>query len=188
MRVKFLTDHADSLQIRSVLSVRSVRLRKASVNAMRACIFAMIIGVPALAQTVGNIPFDQKTDDASFQLCNSNWVWQGYQLKTMADETSLAVDREFKSKFTPAPEWKDQSGIIRIRFIVNCNGKSDRFRLLCMGSDMKEKQFNEDLKAHVIKISKQIQWPVRRAQQQTVDYYHYFSIRIVDGQLKEVLQ
>lgn len=151
-------------------------------------IFCIVWSVAASAQSVGNIPFDATTDDPKFQLCNSNWVWQGYQLKTMMDETALSVDREFKMKFTPAPEWKDESGIIRIRFIVNCNGKADRFRILGLGFDLKEKQFSDNLNAHVIKIAREIQWPVRRAQQQTVDYYHYFSIRIADGQLKDVIQ
>lgn len=104
------------------------------------------------------------------------------------DETSVSVDREFKTKFTPMPAWKDENAIVRIRFVVNCSGKADRFRFLCMGFDLKEKQVDEGLKAHVLKIAKEIQWPVRRAQQQTVDYYHYFSLRIVNGELKDVIQ
>jgi hypothetical protein len=106
----------------------------------------------------------------------------------MMDETPVSVDWELRSKFTAAPEWKNENGILRIRFVVNCNGKSDRFRVLGLGFDLKEKEFNEGLEAHVVNIAKGIQWPVRRAKQQTVDYYHYFSVRIVNGQLKDVIQ
>lgn len=151
-------------------------------------IICVLVNVAVSGQSIGDIPFDSTTDNPKFQLCNPNWVWQGYQLKTMMDETVLSVEREFKAKFVAMPSWKDVNSIIRIRFLVNCNGQADRFRLLTLGFDLKEKQLSDDLRAHVLKIAKEIQWPVRRAQQQTVDYYHYFSIRVTDGQLKEVIQ
>jgi hypothetical protein len=148
------------------------------------CVFSF---VAASSQDVGNIAFDPGTDDPKFELCNPAKVWQGYHLKTMMDETPINVNREVKAKFVPRAEWKGENGIIRVRFIVNCNGAADRFRLLELGFDLNEKQFSDDLRAHVISIAKEIQWPVRRARQQTVDYYHYFSIRITDGQLKDVI-
>jgi hypothetical protein len=76
---------------------------------------------------------------------------------------------------------------MRVRFVVNCNGKADRFRLLETTFDLREKTFSESLRAHVLEIARSIPWPVRRARQQTVDYYHYFSLRIVDGQVKDII-
>lgn len=140
------------------------------------------------AQAVGAIEFDPKRDNASFKMCNAGWVWQGYQLKTKMDETPLLVAREFKSQFQSKEEWKNESGLIRIRFLVNCNGQADRFRLLETDFDLNEKKFSESLSAHVLAIAKSIQWPSRRAQQQTVDYYHHFSIRIANGQLVDIIQ
>lgn len=155
---------------------------------MRSLVLILFVNVAAYAQNVGDIAFDERTDDPKFQLCNPNWVWQGYQLKTKMDETSQVVAREFKTKFQSQEEWKNESGLIRIRFIVNCSGIADRFRLLELSSDLKEKQFSDGLRAHVLGIAKGIQWPVRRARQQTVDYYHHFSIRITDGQLSDIVQ
>jgi hypothetical protein len=155
---------------------------------MRVLVFLFCITGVARAQNVGDIPFDAKTDNPKFQLCNSSWVWQGYQLKTNMDETPLLVAREFKTQFQTKDEWKNESGLIRIRFVVNCQGQADRFRLLELDPDLKEKKFSEALSAHVLRIAKNIQWPARRAQQQTVDYYHHFSIRIVEGQLVDVIQ
>lgn len=146
------------------------------------------MNVAAFAQNVGDISFDPKTDDPKFQLCNPDWVLQSYQLKTIADETPLMVEREVKSKFTPRDEWKIESGIIRVRFVVNCNGAADRFRLSEMTFDLKEKKFSEGLRVHILGIAKSIQWPARRARQQTADYYHYFSLRIIDGQLTDIIQ
>jgi hypothetical protein len=155
---------------------------------VRAVFFFCFTSLTAFSQSVGDIAFDPKTDDPKFQLCNPDWVWQSYSLKTMMDETSITVAREIRSKFISKPGWEGESGIIRIRFIVNCNGVADRFRALTLDLALKEKPFSNDLTEHLIQIAKEVQWPVRRARQQTVDYYHYFSVRIVDGRLNDVLQ
>lgn len=155
---------------------------------MRVLVFLFLASGAAYAQGVGDIPFDAKTDNPKFHLCNPQWVWQGYHLKTKMDETPLLVAREFKSQFQTRDEWKNESGLIRIRFLVNCQGQADRFRLLEMDFDLNGKKFSESLSAHVLNIAKNIQWPARRANQQTVDYYHHFSIRIVEGQLVDIIQ
>jgi hypothetical protein len=155
---------------------------------MKVLCFLFLISAGVHAQSVGEIAFDPKRDDPRFKMCNANWVWQGYQLKTKMDETPLLVAREFKSQFQTRDEWKNESGLIRVRFLVNCNGQTDRFRLLELDFDLNEKKFSESLSAHVLNIAKSIQWPTRRANQQTVDYYHHFSIRIVDGELVDIVQ
>ncbi|HMJ69925.1 MAG TPA: hypothetical protein VK508_13565 [Cyclobacteriaceae bacterium] len=155
---------------------------------MRVVFFFCLTSTAAFSQSVGDISFDPKTDNPKFQLCNPDWVWQSYSLKTMMDETSITVAREIRSKFISKPEWKEENGIIRIRFIVNCNGAADRFRALALDFDLKEKQLSAALTEHVLQIAKEVRWPARRARQQTVDYYHYFSVRIVDGQLIDVMQ
>lgn len=148
----------------------------------------ILISIDVAAQNIGDISFDAKTDDPNFTVCNPSRVLQTYELKTKMDETPLAVQREFRAKFVPKDEWKYESGIIRIRFLVNCSGKADRFRLLELDFDIHQKQFSESLRAHVVQVAKSMQWPTRRAWNQTVDYYHYFSIKIVDGQLADVIQ
>ncbi len=147
-----------------------------------------MFNVAASAQSVGDISFDPQTDNPKFQLCNPDWVWQGYQLKTKQDETSIMVAREIRSRFKTNDAWKNENGIIRVRFLVNCSGNADRFRLLELDFDFKPKQFNNDLRRHVLSIAKSISWPSRRARQQTVDYYHYFTLRIVNGQLNDIVQ
>jgi len=155
---------------------------------VRLVILLIFINVAAVAQNVGDISFDPKTDDPKFQVCNPKQVWQGYQLKSKQDETPIMVAREFRSKFRSNPAWKNESGLIRIRFLVNCSGVADRFRLLELDPDLKEKEFNADLKAHILGIAKSISWPPRRAYNQTVDYYHHVSVRIVNGELSDIVQ
>jgi hypothetical protein len=163
-------------------------MENTELNRMKVLCFLFLVTGAAHAQAIGAIEFDPKRDDAKFKMCNAGWVWQGYQLKTKMDETPLVVLREFKSQFQPKDEWKNESGLIRIRFLVNCNGQVDRFRLLELDFDLNEKKFSESLSTHVLAIARSMHWPTRRAQQQTVDYYHHFSVRIVDGQLVDIIQ
>lgn len=153
---------------------------------MRALTFIIFINVAASAQGVGDIVFDPKTDDPKFTLCNPEQVFQGYQLKSKQDETSLMVAKEFRTKYKYNEVWSRDSGIIRIRFIVNCNGAADRFRLLELDDNLKPAKFSDEFKAHIMTITKGIQWPTRRAWQQTVDYYHYFSVRLSNGEIEIV--
>jgi hypothetical protein len=155
---------------------------------VRALILILFLSRSAFAQNVGDISFDPKTDDPKFQVCNPKQIWQGYQLKSDKDETSIMVAREFRSKFKTNATWKNENGLIRVRFMVNCAGVADRFRLLGLDFDLKEKQFSNDLSAHVLGIAKSISWPSRRAYNQTVDYYHHVSVRIVNGELSDVVQ
>ena len=164
---------------------------------MRIAIFFLTIWthVAASAQSVGDIPFDPKTDNPKFTLCKEDWVWQGYHLKTPMDETPKAVAQEFKSKYKYRDEWKNESGLIRVRFLVNCQGQTDRFRALGMDDDLNEKNFNDNLVAHVIQLTREFAWPARRAtpagvraQSQTVDYYHFVTFSVKNGKLVEIIQ
>jgi hypothetical protein len=155
---------------------------------VRLLILMSFINVAAIAQNIGDIAFNPHTDDPKFQLCNPLAVWQGYYLKTKMDETAVGVAREIRSKFKSNDAWLNESGIIRVRFVVNCSGVADRFRALGLGFDLQEKQFSESLRSHILAIAKSIQWPMRRANDQTVDYYHYFSLRISNGQLTDIIQ
>jgi hypothetical protein len=174
--------------------MRIEKVRYTSLTATKSRFFVtviiglLIINVAASAQSVGDIAFDPKTDDPKFELCDRNWVWQGYELKTKMDETSLTVERELKSNFRTHPNWSNQNAIVRIRFIVNCHGAADRFRVLALDFDLKQIEIDESLKAHLVSIARQLQWPVRRAQSRSVDYYHYFSVKITNGRITDVMQ
>lgn len=153
---------------------------------MRLLFLAVLINVAAHAQNVGDIVFDPKTDDPKFQLCNPDNIWQSYYLKSVQDETSIMVRKAFATRYTYNEVWANDSGIIRIRFVVNCSGIADRFRLLELDQHLKPGHFTNALKTHLMTITKSIQWPTRRAREQTVDYYHHFSVRIDGGKIEIV--
>lgn len=135
---------------------------------------------------VGDIPFDPKTDDPAFQFCNPSEIYQGFQFRHPGDETSRLLGAEVKSRFKFNPDWKSESGFITIRFAVNCYGISDRFRVIQLSTDLSHVKFKESMIRHLTDLTKQTRWPVRSIQLRSVDYHHYVTYKIENGQLIEV--
>ena len=136
---------------------------------------------------VGDIAFDAKTDDPKFQFCNPSFVLQGYELKTSSDESNAWISNQLKQKFVHQVLWKDQSGFITIRFAVNCFGLTDRFRVLGVNNELKSTEFPVDLNIHLIKIVKEIKWPVLTYQMKSIDYYQDVTFKVVNGELRDAI-
>jgi hypothetical protein len=136
---------------------------------------------------VGDIAFDTKNDDPKFQFCNPNFVLQGYELKTSSDESRAWISEQLKQKFTYDPSWKGQSGFITVRFAVNCFGLTDRFRSIGVNSNLMAVEFPSAMTKHLIKLVKEIKWPVQNHRLQAVDYYEDVTFKIINGELKEAL-
>ena len=136
---------------------------------------------------VGDIAFDAKTDNPKFQFCNPNFVLQGYELKTSADESRAWISDQLKQKFKFNPTWKEQTGFVTVRFAVNCFGLTDRFRSMGVSAKLISIEFQPALTEYLIKLVREIKWPVQTHRLQAVDYYEDVTFKIVKGELKEAL-
>ncbi|MBK8627903.1 MAG: hypothetical protein IPN86_20785 [Saprospiraceae bacterium] len=138
---------------------------------------------------VGDIAPDPKLDDPNFTLCNEKNTKQYHNLneEMQYEGEKYALDHTFTSKFNADPTIKD-SGMIRIRFIVNCKGEIGRFRLISSGYDYKEKKFNNSITDQLMTITKSLKgWKILSDKRGPKDYYQYLIFKITDGQIKEIL-
>ena len=70
---------------------------------------------------------------------------------------------------------------------MNCKGETDRFRILEMDENYKEKKFNEKITNQLLQISKNLKgWNPKVIQNHNVDYYQYLIFKIQDGNLIEI--
>lgn len=138
---------------------------------------------------IGDIEFNKGIDDESFKLCFEKHIFQyfndshglEYEGEKVALEREFA--KEYKSKFI-----KNETGSIRINFVVNCNGKTDRFRLIAMDENYIEKQFESSITEQLLRITKSLKgWKGKQIQGHAIDYYQYLIFKIENGQLKEIL-
>lgn len=138
---------------------------------------------------IGDIPGDPTIDDAEFKLCRGDkhvmqYFNMGEGLQYEGEKIQLV--RQFEENFAPIDV--PQSGWIRIRFIVNCAGKTGRFRLMESDQNYKEQTFDSRITDQLLTITKSLDgWEVLSENDQPVDYYQYLVFKIEDGQIKEIL-
>lgn len=139
---------------------------------------------------VGDIEQNDQIDKLDFKVCNGdNRVLQYFNLgegPVYKGEKSRIINA-FKSKYKSVND-KRENGLIRIRFIVNCEGKAGRFRVLQSDYNYQETEFDKEIVSQLMTITKGIEdWAVFKRNEATVDYYMYLIFKIKDGQLTEIL-
>ncbi len=137
---------------------------------------------------VGDIVFDPSLDDPSFKICADRSVYQYYNfgkgLQYKGEKP--AIEEQFKElRINKAA---GETGYITIRFIVNCEGKTGRFRVQEMDNNYQSRKFNKSLVARYLGITRQLNgWIPGMDTGYKVDYYQYLTFKIENGALLEIL-
>ncbi len=141
---------------------------------------------------VGEIVYDAELDAQDFELCNEKKVPEYYGRVVEGKPATYSGEMyEVYKKYdgVDAQEITGENGYITIRFIVNCHGKSGRFRVQEMGFDYKPKRFDPELVEQLLAITKSLDgWipPVDHGGT-AYDFYQYLSFRIENGNLTNIM-
>jgi len=139
---------------------------------------------------VGDIEQNDQIDKPEFKVCNGDdKILQYFNVGEgpVYEGEKSTILNTFKSKYKPLSD-KEQNGFVRIRFIVNCNGKAGRFRVLQSDYNYQEFNFDERIITQLLDITKGIEnWHIIYEREIAFDYYMYFIFKITDGQLTEIL-
>lgn len=139
---------------------------------------------------VGNIAKDPSVDNPDFKVCDSlDRAAQYFNKQKSFAYTGekAAVINIFKSDFKPLQK-DDQNGWIRIRFMVNCEGKTGRFRMIQSNFDYEEFQFDKIIIDQLMSITKSLDgWEIASNEKFSYDYYQYLIFKIEKGELLEIL-
>ena len=140
---------------------------------------------------VGDIPKDESLDDPSFSVCSEHRIKQ-YYVRGSSDSApsyqgeKRAMDAFIYSKY-PSNEYSE-SGYCTIRFIVNCNGQSGRFRIKETTLKLEPYEFSSDLPEQLLSIVRNLNgWIPRESYGKAIDTYHYLTFKIEEGSLTEIL-
>lgn len=135
-----------------------------------------------------DIVFDKTRDDSSFKCCHSeNKIYQYFNLGEAIQFKGgkPALEKIFREKYKLRTM---DEGFVRIRFIVNCKGETDRFRVLSAGRDWKEKDFSNRCIQKLLGITKSLdQWLPKHNDDGPVDYYQYLIFKFEKGQIIKIL-
>lgn len=139
---------------------------------------------------VGDIAFDSKIDNETFNLCNDEdkvlqYFNNGAGLEYRGEKSSIV--ETFKKNFRPK-NIALESGLLRIRFIVNCQGETGRFRTLGMDQKYKEKRFNDNIVSQILSITKSLDgWIPKEHEGTPIDYYQHLIFKIHKGEILKIL-
>ncbi len=151
--------------------------------------------VPAPPANVGDIAFNPATDRSSFQRCGEGQyeVPQYYQTNTTYAGGTKALRQLFVSK-ARLRSTGAQNGYITIRFLVNCRGETDRFRVTQLDTAYQPAQFGPALVAALLAQTKGLRaWQPGKFtgpgshQGEALDCYYYLLFIIRDGRVADVL-
>ena len=161
--------------------------------------------VPALAQrvappagppaNVGDIAFDPATDRSSFQRCGEGQydVPQYYQSQTAYAGGTQALRQHFLRAALPRST-EAQTGYITIRFLLNCHGETDRFRVTQLDAAYQPAHFGPALVAALLGRAKGLHaWLPGKLSGpgahhgEAMDSYYYLLLKISHGRVADVL-
>ena len=182
------------------------RKRGLRVHALR--VLLLCFGtVPALAQrvapdptsasssNVGDIAFDPATDRSSFQRCGEGQydVPQYYQSGTAYTGGTQALRQQFVRAVLPRSTGP-QAGYITIRFLINCQGETDRFRVSQLDTAYQPARFSPALVAALLGRAKGLRaWEPGKFtgpgshHGEALDSYYYLMLKISHGRVVDVL-
>ena len=146
----------------------------------------------SLYKNVGDIPFDRKIDSSDFELCNERRIKQ-YYVRGSDDTPSgykgekKALVKEFFENYN-YPITEQEDGYITIRFMVNCQGQSGRFRVQEMDNAYQSKSFKPEIREQLLTITKSLDgWIPVHKDSVYFDFYQYLTFKLEDGQIQQIM-
>lgn len=142
----------------------------------------------SLPEDVGDIAFDPKTDKADFYLCHQNFIIQYYNVATSYKGGGGTIKKLILNNYQYKPVYVATTGFVTIRFVINCKGQTDRFRVVQMNNNYEQTIFNKDLIAQLLGICKSLDpWlPGKDGKGNIYDSYYYLNFKLVKGRITAI--
>jgi uncharacterized protein YfbU (UPF0304 family) len=156
---------------------------------LSACGNTQKVNHTSYSKQVGDIVFDKTLDDTAFKLCNEERIVQYYNFSKSVqyEGEKVRIINHFKQHFQPLLDIS-QTGYVTIRFIVNCEGKTGRFRVQEMDNNYQVISLDKALVTQILKLTKDLDgWIVGVYDNKKFDYYQYLTFKIKNGSIEEIM-
>lgn len=143
--------------------------------------------IPTRNHDLGYIPYVSDMDDPNFIICDSTKILSGRnRIKYAGGRDKLIEDIVSKSHLDRIS--KSFTGYIVIRFIVNCNSETGRYRAQALNPDFTPAKVSPDLVNQSIALIKDLdQWIKSTGMADRNEYSKYINLKIENGQIQHVL-
>ena len=137
---------------------------------------------------VGAIEFDQKIDNPDFLVCDEYNIEEYYQVNPKYKEGIRSIQDFFADHLDKLNERVESDGYITIRFVINCEGRTDRFRAFFVNVNYETDTGNELLKKELIRLVSAMEpWTPGEYDGKRYDAYQLIKFRLVDKQIVDIL-
>jgi len=164
------------------------------INVTLVAISSLLLSLPAIAQQKENarmvfhIPFDPKLDDPAFSLCEIESLHPYYSTNARNRKDKRELVGYFTASFKDVKGTETQSGFVVIRFIINCQGQTGRFRIESFDKNYHPLTFNKGITDQLLARTKNLKdWIPGQYENRMFDSYFYFCFKIKNGKLIDVL-
>ena len=140
-----------------------------------------------LNHRVGDIDFDDSLDDPAFELCNEDLVQQDYSgIGADYRGGKKAIKKELLGKLQEKAHFKG-SGLLTLRFVVNCKGETGRFRAKAIDGEIQEKEvLQEQVELLENLVANLEQWQPGFWKGRKFDSYYQINLKINNGQITDI--
>lgn len=144
-------------------------------------------GVDSFPLNTGDIAFNAALDDSSFIVCNPKVVFQYYNTGSYYKQHKREIEHYFKSHYQPV-DIAGGNGYLTIRFIINCSGKTGRFRVYELDTRYQPSKFDPGITSQLLKLTKELRgWQPAVYKNTIYDSYQYITFKLKKGAIACVL-
>ena len=129
----------------------------------------------------------------AFQLCNKNlyinnpnnrYYYKGTRLENGHENIRRAIKREYNPSI-----YQDQNGLVRVRFVVNCEGKTGLFEVDEMTLDYQLTDLDDSMSNKLLDITRTLgPWipGMSSYANYPIDTYYFITYRIKNGEIVDI--
>jgi hypothetical protein len=133
---------------------------------------------------VGAIAFDPTHDDPRFVLCDEHHIAQSYQVNPTYPLGTGVLQHRLRTAFAAHPRCRRATGIITVRFLINCTGAAGRFRVYEVDNAYQPTSFPPEIARYLLLAVQGLgRWQPGTYQHHMYDSYKFLSFRLQAGQL-----
>jgi hypothetical protein len=126
--------------------------------------------------------------DKDFSLCDPTSAHPYYSVNTVPERDKREILHHFLNSFNKGRPKSSESGWLVIRFVVNCNGVTGRFRAQALDFNYKPYSFSDKTTSALLDLTKKVErWKTGEHEGRKFDSYYYFCFKIEKGLLIDVL-
>ena len=136
-------------------------------------------------QHVGDISFDGTVDSSDFELCGDYGILQYYQVDTYFQGGKKAIKKELLPNVNTSG--LPTNGLLTIRFVVNCQGKTGYFRAHMIDSNLSRVEVSKQaLERFGTLIAELNGWMPGKIQDDPMDSYAQIVFKIENGTITDI--